>query len=76
MIHKMYGGDKAKQEEKVLEIMDTVGLARRLADSYPHELDEDAVRESELPAPWRWSRNLLYVMSRFLRWMFPSRHRF
>lgn len=39
VIHKMYGGDKAKQEEKVLEIMDTVGLARRLADSYPHELD-------------------------------------
>lgn len=39
VIHKMYDGDKAKQEEKVLEIMDTVGLARRLADSYPHELD-------------------------------------
>lgn len=39
IIHKMYDGDKAKQEEKVLEIMDTVGLARRLADSYPHELD-------------------------------------
>ena len=39
VIHKMYGGNKAKQEEKVLEIMDTVGLARRLADSYPHELD-------------------------------------
>lgn len=39
VIHKMYGADKAKQEEKVLEIMDTVGLARRLADSYPHELD-------------------------------------
>lgn len=39
VIYNMYGGDKAKQEEKVLEIMDTVGLARRLADSYPHELD-------------------------------------
>ena len=39
VIHKMYDGDKTKQEEKVLEIMDTVGLARRLADSYPHELD-------------------------------------
>ena len=38
-IHKMYDGDKAKQEEAVLEIMDTVGLARRLANSYPHELD-------------------------------------
>ena len=29
----MYDGDKAKQEEKVLEIMDTVGLARRLAEN-------------------------------------------
>ncbi len=26
-------------EEKVLELMDTVGLARRLENSYPHELD-------------------------------------
>ena len=38
-IHHMYGGNKAEQEKHVLEIMDTVGLARRLADSYPHELD-------------------------------------
>ena len=39
VIHKMHGGDAKAQEEAVLEIMDTVGLARRLADSYPHELD-------------------------------------
>lgn len=38
-IHKMYDGDKAKQEEAAREIMDTVGLARRLEDAYPHELD-------------------------------------
>ncbi|NYB73004.1 ATP-binding cassette domain-containing protein [Sedimentibacter hydroxybenzoicus DSM 7310] len=38
-IHHMYEGNKEKQEKAVLEIMDTVGLARRLADSYPHELD-------------------------------------
>ena len=38
-IHHMYGGNKAEQERHVLELMDTVGLARRLADSYPHELD-------------------------------------
>ena len=39
VIHNMYNGDKAMQEEKVLEIMDTVGLERRLAHSNPHELD-------------------------------------
>ena len=38
-IHHMYDGDKDRQREEVARIMDTVGLARRLADSYPHELD-------------------------------------
>lgn len=38
-IHEMFGNDKDAQNEKVMEIMDTVGLAERLADSYPHELD-------------------------------------
>jgi peptide/nickel transport system ATP-binding protein len=31
--------DKAKRQEKVLELMETVGLAERLMSSYPHELD-------------------------------------
>lgn len=39
IIHKLHNGDKSKQEKAVLEIMETVGLAERLADSYPHELD-------------------------------------
>jgi peptide/nickel transport system ATP-binding protein len=39
IIYKMHNGDKAKQEKAVAEIMETVGLAERLADSYPHELD-------------------------------------
>ncbi len=29
----------AEREKRVYELMDTVGLARRLAESYPHELD-------------------------------------
>lgn len=32
-------GDKAQREEKVRELMDLVGLARRFELSYPHELD-------------------------------------
>lgn len=39
IIHNMHNGDKIKQEKAVLEIMETVGLAKRLSDSYPHELD-------------------------------------
>lgn len=31
--------NSAEMRTKVLELMDVVGIARRLADSYPHELD-------------------------------------
>ena len=31
--------DKEERKKKVLELMDTVGLAHRLYNSYPHELD-------------------------------------
>ena len=31
--------DKAELEKKVVELMDTVGLAHRLINTYPHELD-------------------------------------
>ena len=31
--------DKKKREERVLELMKTVGLAERLYNAYPHELD-------------------------------------
>ena len=32
-------GTRAERREKVFRLMDTVGIARRLAFSYPHELD-------------------------------------
>ena len=38
LVNKIIRGKK-EREEKVLQLMDTVGLAERLADSYPHELD-------------------------------------
>ena len=37
-LHKLTP-DKVSQEKKVMELMDTVGLARRLYNAYPHELD-------------------------------------
>lgn len=36
-LHKM--GSKAQREARVLELMETVGLAERLINTYPHELD-------------------------------------
>lgn len=38
IIHKLYK-TKAQMMEKVLEIMEIVGLAERLVNTYPHELD-------------------------------------
>ncbi len=37
-VAKMYGSN-AEREEKVFQLMETVGLAERLVNSYPHELD-------------------------------------
>ena len=38
--HKIIpGGRKADVEKRVLELMETVGLAERLINTYPHELD-------------------------------------
>lgn len=31
--------DKTERDKRILELMETVGLAKRLANSYPHELD-------------------------------------
>lgn len=38
--HKIIPGGKSRDvEHRVLELMDTVGLAKRLINAYPHELD-------------------------------------
>ena len=39
LLQQSRGMSSAEREKKVLEIMDMVGLERRLAHSYPHELD-------------------------------------
>ena len=54
----------AEREKRVLELMDTVGLARRTAAS-----------ASASPARWRPIRSLSSATSRFLRWMSPFRRR-
>lgn len=39
IIHKRIEGKKSDIQKEVLRLMDTVGLAERLINSYPHELD-------------------------------------
>ena len=41
----------ADYDKEVMKLMDTVGLAARLYNTYPHELMAGAGRESELPGP-------------------------
>ena len=39
IVNKSYDGKKAAIDKRADELMDTVGLAKRLARAYPHELD-------------------------------------
>ena len=39
VINRRFNGNKHDIKKRTLELMDMVGLARRLADAYPHELD-------------------------------------
>jgi len=65
--------DKSARTKRVLEIMEIVGLAERLINAYPHELDGGRRQRIGL---WLLNRNLLSVTSLYLRWMYPYRHRY
>ena len=39
IIHKIVGNKNSQLQKEVLRLMETVGLAQRLINSYPHELD-------------------------------------
>ena len=39
IVNKSFGGNRREIFNRTAELMDTVGLARRLAGAYPHELD-------------------------------------
>lgn len=65
----------AEREKRVLELMDTVGLARRTAAAIRMSWTADAASASASPARWRPIRSLSSATSRFLRWMSPFRRR-
>ena len=65
-----------EMEERVNELMDTVGLAQRLAYSYPSSWTADVDSVLELPGHWRFSLSSSYVMNRYLPWTSLFRHRF
>lgn len=70
------GSGRQERQKRVEELMDTVGLARRLVNSYPHELDGGRRQRIGVARALALIQSLLYVMSLYLRWMFLSRLRF
>ena len=75
IINKMYRS-KSQINDKVSEIMDTVGLADRFVNSYPHELDGGAARGLVSPELCRSTRILLFVTNRYPLWMYQFRRKF
>ncbi len=66
----------AEREKRVLELMDTVGLARRTAGSYPHELDGGRRQRIGIARALATDPQFISsATSRFLRWMSPFRRR-
>ena len=66
---------KAETERKVFELMDTVGLARRFAYAYPHELDGGRRQRIGIARALSVTRNSSSVTSRYPPWTCLSRPR-
>ena len=73
IINKTYSS-KAEIQKATRRLMDTVGLASRLAYAYPHELDGG--RRQRIGVARALSLNPQFMTSRFPHWMCPFRRRF
>lgn len=74
---KIYKACKNRDEydARIAEIMETVGLDERYAESFSHELDGGRASASASAAHWPWTRSSSSATSRSLHWTFPFRHR-
>ena len=68
-------GAKRETERKVFELMDTVGLARRFAYAYPHELDGGRRQRIGIARALSVDPNSSSATSRYPPWTCPSRPR-
>lgn len=67
---------KEEINARVQKLMDTVGLANRYVNTYPHELDGGRRQRIGIARALRWSPSSLPATSRFPLWTSPSRPRF
>lgn len=61
LINEMYAHDKQGLYQRVEELMDIVGLAKRLSHSYPHELD-GRTQTANWRCPSTFSKSEVYCM--------------
>ena len=73
-IHKLYKTEK-EREEKVVYLLELVGLNSDHKRRYAHESPAASASASASPARSLWTRNSLWRMSRSRRWTCPSRRR-
>lgn len=66
---------KTDRQYRVSELLRTVGLPSAWAGRYPTNFPAGSASVSALRARWRQAQSYCWVMSRFLRWTFPFRHR-
>lgn len=67
--------NKKEIQERVSEIMDTVGLSERLAMAYPHELDGGRRQRIGVARALVLNPEFVVAMNRYLPLMFRFRHR-
>jgi len=73
-IHKLCKTEK-EREEKVVHLLQLVGLNSDHKRRYAHEFSAASASASASPGPWRSTRNSSCAMSRCPPWMSPSRRR-
>jgi len=66
---------KQEQDQKIIELMETVGLGKHQADRFPMNLVVDNDKESGLPVRFLSIQNVLFVMKLSPHWMYRFKHK-